>query len=104
MNLCQTQVRVSRVRAAITSFEAIRDGVDEMAASYPVVFDTLSMLVAVSDTDFITVDSIAANAIYWVEKVMDELLNKCNHNDSQTQERKILLEGIVFNEEARRYT
>jgi hypothetical protein len=66
MTLGYAGVTKTKVQRAIANFDSIKDLVDEMAPSYPVIFDDLRIMVSVAEHPMMTLNAEALNAIYWV--------------------------------------
>lgn len=88
-------VTKAKAKRAIATFDSIRDRVDEMAPSYPVIFDMLRMMVHVADSDMLTINAEALNAIYWVSEYA-YLARQPQEPEVSYEEKELLLENTVY--------
>lgn len=94
MTFGYAEITKTRAKRAIATFDSIRDKVDEMAPSYPVVFDMLRMMVHVADGDMLTINAEALNAVYWVSEYA-YLARQPQEPEVSQEEKELLLENTV---------
>lgn len=90
MTFGYAEITKAKAKRSIATFDSIKDLVDEMAPSYPIIFDMLRMMVHVADSDMLTINAEALNAVYWVSEY--SYLANQPYDDVET-EREVLLES-----------